>query len=112
MKADYIDKYRQIGLKIAYYRKLRGYTQERDGERPSLNTDQRFLLLPFTSIRTASTMMAPLTIFCQCEDTPMMSRPLAMTVISRQPTTTPQGLPTPPDMETPPTTQAVMASIS
>lgn len=23
MKADYIDKYRQIGLKIAYYRKLR-----------------------------------------------------------------------------------------
>ena len=39
--------------------------QEQDGERPSLNTVQRFLLLPFTSISTASTMMAPLTIFCQ-----------------------------------------------
>jgi len=28
MKAIYIEKYRQIGLKIAYYRKLRGLTQE------------------------------------------------------------------------------------
>ncbi|CAN4006575.1 Mg2+ and Co2+ transporter CorB, partial [Dysosmobacter welbionis] len=28
--------------------------QEQDGERPSLNTVQRFLLLPFTSISTAS----------------------------------------------------------
>ena len=33
MKADYIDKYRQIGLKIAYYRKLRGYTQEELAEK-------------------------------------------------------------------------------
>ncbi len=24
----FADKYRQIGLKIAYYRKMRGYTQE------------------------------------------------------------------------------------
>ena len=28
MKEIYADKYRQIGLKIAYYRKLRGLTQE------------------------------------------------------------------------------------
>ncbi len=28
MKAAHIEKYRQIGLKIAYYRKLRGLTQE------------------------------------------------------------------------------------
>ena len=28
MKTIYADKYRQIGLKIAYYRKLRGLTQE------------------------------------------------------------------------------------
>ena len=27
MKTIYADKYRQIGLKIAYYRKLRGLTQ-------------------------------------------------------------------------------------
>ena len=29
MKSIYADKYQQIGLKIAYYRKLRGLTQER-----------------------------------------------------------------------------------
>ena len=28
MKAIYTEQYRQIGLKIAYYRKLRGLTQE------------------------------------------------------------------------------------
>lgn len=28
MKEMYTEKYRQIGLKIAYYRKLRGLTQE------------------------------------------------------------------------------------
>lgn len=28
MKQIYAEKYRQIGLKIAYYRKLRGLTQE------------------------------------------------------------------------------------
>ena len=28
MKAVHTEKYRQIGLKIAYYRKLRGLTQE------------------------------------------------------------------------------------
>ena len=28
MKAVHVEKYRQIGLKIAYYRKLRGLTQE------------------------------------------------------------------------------------
>ena len=28
MKLEYEQEYRQIGLKIAYYRKLRGYTQE------------------------------------------------------------------------------------
>ena len=28
MKTEYEEYYRQIGLKIAYYRKLRGMTQE------------------------------------------------------------------------------------
>ena len=28
MKEQYADKYLQLGLKIAYYRKLRGLTQE------------------------------------------------------------------------------------
>ena len=28
MKKIYVEQYRQIGLKIAYYRKLRGLTQE------------------------------------------------------------------------------------
>ena len=32
MKEVYADKYRQIGLKIAYYRKLRGLTQEQLAE--------------------------------------------------------------------------------
>ena len=36
MKQIYIDKYRQIGLKIAYYRRLRGLTQEQLAERAGL----------------------------------------------------------------------------
>lgn len=32
MKAAHIDKYRQLGLKISYYRKLRGLTQEQLAE--------------------------------------------------------------------------------
>lgn len=33
MKAEYADQYQQIGLKIAYYRKRRGLTQEQLAER-------------------------------------------------------------------------------
>ena len=36
MKQIYADEYRQIGLKIAYYRKLRGLTQEELAERVGL----------------------------------------------------------------------------
>lgn len=36
MKQIYSEKYRQIGLKIAYYRKLRGLTQEELAERVDL----------------------------------------------------------------------------
>lgn len=36
MKQIYSEKYRQIGLKIAYYRKLRGLTQEELAERIDL----------------------------------------------------------------------------
>ena len=36
MKAIYVVKYRQIGLKIAYYRKLRGLTQEELAEQIDL----------------------------------------------------------------------------
>lgn len=36
MKQIYAEKYRQIGLKIAYYRKLRGYTQEELAEEVGL----------------------------------------------------------------------------
>lgn len=32
MKQEYELEYRQLGLKIAYYRKLRGYTQEQLAE--------------------------------------------------------------------------------
>ena len=32
MKEKYFDKYRRIGLKISYYRKLRGLTQEKLAE--------------------------------------------------------------------------------
>lgn len=37
MKEIYADKYRQIGLKIAYYRKLRGLTQEQLAEKLELS---------------------------------------------------------------------------
>lgn len=33
MKSAHINRYRQIGLKIAYYRKLRGLTQEQLAEK-------------------------------------------------------------------------------
>lgn len=36
MKQIYAEKYRQIGLKIAYYRKLRGLTQEELAEQAGL----------------------------------------------------------------------------
>ena len=36
MKEIYAEKYRQIGLKIAYYRKLRGLTQEELAEQVGL----------------------------------------------------------------------------
>ena len=37
MKSEHIDKYRQLGLKIAYYRKLRGFTQEQLAEKLGLS---------------------------------------------------------------------------
>ena len=36
MKEIYTEEYRQIGLKIAYYRKLRGLTQEELAEKAGL----------------------------------------------------------------------------
>ena len=36
MKSIYAEQYRQIGLKIAYYRKLRGLTQEKLAEQVGL----------------------------------------------------------------------------
>ena len=36
MKQVYTDKYREIGLKIAYFRKLRGLTQEELAEQAGL----------------------------------------------------------------------------
>ena len=36
MKSIYAEQYRQIGLKIAYYRKLRGLTQEELAEQVGL----------------------------------------------------------------------------
>ena len=37
MKTEHIDKYRQLGLKISYYRKLRGITQEQLAEKLGLS---------------------------------------------------------------------------
>lgn len=37
MKAKYADKYLQMGLKVSYYRKLRGLTQEQLAERLNLS---------------------------------------------------------------------------
>ena len=41
MKSIHTEKYRQIGLKIAYYRKLRGLTQEELAEQ-ALSLDTLF----------------------------------------------------------------------
>ena len=38
LKPAHIEKYRQIGLKIAYFRKLRGYTQEELAEQVGLTS--------------------------------------------------------------------------
>ncbi len=38
MKQIHAEKYRQIGLKIAYYRRLRGLTQEQLAEQTGLTT--------------------------------------------------------------------------
>ncbi len=37
MKDQYLDKYRKMGLKISYYRKLKGLTQEQLAERIDKN---------------------------------------------------------------------------
>ena len=46
MKDIYKEQYRQIGLKIAYYRKLRGLTQEELAEQVGCNAG---LYWPFRS---------------------------------------------------------------
>lgn len=38
MKKEYYELYKKIGLKISYYRKLRGLTQEQLAERINKNT--------------------------------------------------------------------------
>lgn len=38
MKEQFKDQYLQLGLKIAYYRKLRGYTQEALAEKVNLSS--------------------------------------------------------------------------
>ena len=38
MKAEYLEQYRKIGLKISYYRKLKGMTQEQLAEKIDKNT--------------------------------------------------------------------------
>lgn len=37
MKEEYYDKYRKLGLKISYYRKLNGMTQEQLAEKVNKN---------------------------------------------------------------------------
>lgn len=37
MKKEYFDQYRKIGLKISYYRKLKGMTQEQLAEKINKN---------------------------------------------------------------------------
>lgn len=37
MKEEYYDKYRKIGLKISYYRKINGMTQEQLAEKVNKN---------------------------------------------------------------------------
>ncbi len=39
MKTDYPEKYRTMGLKIAYYRKKAGYTQEAFAEKISISVN-------------------------------------------------------------------------
>ena len=69
MKQIYADNYRQIGLKIAYYRKLRGLTQEELAEQTGLtpafighleapNIQKRFLWILFSILPLSS--MLPL----------------------------------------------------
>lgn len=41
MKKEYYDKYRSLGLKISYYRKLKGLTQEKLAEK--IEKDTSFL---------------------------------------------------------------------
>lgn len=41
MKEEYYDKYRSLGLKISYYRKLKGLTQEQLAEK--IDKDTSFL---------------------------------------------------------------------
>ncbi len=38
MKEEYFEQYKRIGLKISYYRKLKGMTQEELAERINKNT--------------------------------------------------------------------------
>ncbi len=38
MKFEHSDRYVEMGLKIAYYRKLKGYTQEQLAEKVNMNT--------------------------------------------------------------------------
>ena len=49
MKSIHTEKYRQIGLKIAYYRKLRGLTQEELAEQVGLTP--AYICLLYTSPR-------------------------------------------------------------
>ena len=37
MKIEHMSKYKQLGLKIAYYRKMKGYTQEELAEKLDIN---------------------------------------------------------------------------
>ncbi len=37
MKQEYLEQYRKLGLKISYYRKLKGFTQEQLAERIDKN---------------------------------------------------------------------------
>ena len=45
MKDQYLDKYRKMGLKISYYRKLKGLTQEQLAERIDKNLALELFLL-------------------------------------------------------------------
>nr|VXZ90959.1 Uncharacterised protein [Klebsiella pneumoniae] len=64
------------------------------------------------SIHTASSKMAPLTIYCQKVATSIMLMPLSGADIINAPITAPATLPMPPAGLVPPMTQAAMASSS